>query len=186
MRKKLFSYTLEWHPTPVLLPGKYVSVCVRVRAYVCVCVSVCVCVCVCMCVRVCFPWLTLDMREGKCSSHFSAEVSCVWKHKINFSSMMNSQSWFWCWKKLNCSSQQPKLSISDTQEWNKLFRVAVTVWGSCGRGLLKANNIKEASAKQGRKRILFPKPFLHFLFWIMQNEHQMGRQKVLFSYPSII
>ena len=69
-----------------------VSVCVRVRAYVCVCVSVCVCVCVCMCVRVCFPWLTLDMREGKCSSHFSAEVSCVWKHKINFSSMMNSQS----------------------------------------------------------------------------------------------
>ena len=118
--------------------------------------------------------------------HFSAEVSCVWKHKINFSSMMNSQSWFWCWKKLNCSSQQPKLSISDTQEWNKLFRVAVTVWRSCGRGLLKANNIKEASAKQGRKRILFPKPFLHFLFWIMQNEHQMGRQKVLFSYPSII
>jgi len=64
--------------------------------------------------------------------------------------------------------------------------VAVTVWRSCGGGLLKANNIKEASAEQGRKRVLFPKPFLHLLFWIMQNEHQMGRQKVLFSYPSII
>lgn len=48
------------------------------------------------------------------------------------------------------------------------------VWG----GLLKANNIKEASAKQGRKRILFPKPFLHWPLWIRQNEHQMSRWRV--------
>ena len=82
-----------WKPSFFTIVFPFLSPCPAVLSVICL--FACqenVCVCVCVCVSVCFPRLTLDMTGGKCSSQFSGELSCVWKHLINFSSMMNSQS----------------------------------------------------------------------------------------------